>query len=64
MKELAARYAAKLILAKTDDEFNRIKEEALKAFKDAGVDKFTEFYTKDIADRREAVGALPAKLNN
>ncbi|MBX4150578.1 extracellular solute-binding protein [Paenibacillus lautus] len=64
VKELAARYAAKLILAKTDDEFNRIKEEALKAFKDAGVDKFTEFYTKDITDRREAVGALPAKLNN
>jgi putative aldouronate transport system substrate-binding protein len=64
VKELAARYAAKLILAKTDEEFNQVKMEALEAFKDAGVDKFTDFYTKDIAERREAVGALPAKLNN
>lgn len=64
VKELAARYAAKLILSKTDEEYNKIKQEALKAFKDAGVDEFTEFYTNDIAERRKAVGALPATLND
>jgi len=63
VKELAARYAAKLIQAKNDEEFNMIKQEAIKAFKDAGVEKFTEFYTTDYAKRREEVGALPAKLN-
>ncbi len=64
VKELAARYAARLILAKTDEEFAKIKQEALEEFKAVGVEEFTAFYTKDIADRREAVGALPAKLNN
>lgn len=64
VKELAARYAARMILAKTDEEFDQLKAEALKAFKDAGVEEFTEFYTTDYADRREAAGALPAKLSN
>lgn len=64
LKELASRYAAKLILAKTDDEFNKVKKEALQAFKNAKADTFTEFYTNDIAERRNKVGALPAKLNH
>jgi len=64
LKELAARYSARLILAKTDEEFDEIKQEALKAFKDAGADKFTEFYTNEYAKRREEVGALPARLND
>jgi putative aldouronate transport system substrate-binding protein len=64
VKELAIRNAAKLILAKTDEEFSKIKQEALKEFKDAGVEKFTEFYTNDYAQRRADIGALPAKLIN
>ncbi len=64
VKELAARHAAKLILAKTDEEFEKNKKEAMKAFVDAGVDKITEFYTTDYADRRVKAGAIPAKLND
>ncbi len=63
VKELATRYGVLLILAETDNAFNQVKAEALKAFKDAGVDQITEFYTRDYAARREAVGAMPAKLN-
>lgn len=62
LKEMAARYAAKLILSKTDEEFERNKKEAQEAFIKGGVDKVTEFYTSDYAKRREAVGALPAEL--
>jgi ABC-type sugar transport system, periplasmic component len=63
VKELAARQAAKMILAKTDEEFEKYKKEAIKSFKDAGVDKFTEFYQKAYADRRAEIGALPAQFN-
>lgn len=64
VKELAARHAARMILAKTDDEFHKLKQKALEAFKDAGVDKLTQFYTNDIAERREKVGAIPASLES
>ncbi|MDF2925372.1 MAG: hypothetical protein K0R57_4286 [Paenibacillaceae bacterium] len=64
VKELAARYAARLILAGNDSQFATIKKEAIKAFTDAGVEKFTEFYVNDYAQRRQTTGALPAKLNN
>lgn len=64
LKESAARFAARLVLAKTDEEFAKIKADALKEFDKGGITKFAEFYTNDIAARREANNALPAKLNN
>ncbi|MFS0726790.1 extracellular solute-binding protein [Paenibacillus sp. 1P07SE] len=64
LKELASRHAARLILAKTDEEFAKLKEEALKVFEENGAQEFTEFYTNDYAERREANNALPAKLND
>lgn len=64
LKELASRHAAKLILAKTDEEFAKLKESALKDFEANGVQKFTDFYTSDYAERRKVNDALPAKLNN
>lgn len=64
VKELAAHHAARMILAKTDDEFHKLKQIALVAFKEAGVDKLTQFYTNDIAERRKKVGAIPASLES
>lgn len=45
LKELASGYAIKLIYAKDDKEFHRLKQEALRRFKEAGADEFTSFYT-------------------
>ncbi|MFC4600788.1 extracellular solute-binding protein [Cohnella hongkongensis] len=45
LMELASGYAIKLIHAKDDDEFGRLKREALQAFKEAGAEAFTSFYT-------------------
>ncbi len=64
LNELAIRHAARLIMAKTDEEFLRAKQEALNAFKEAGVDKFTEFYTTDYAQRRAALEAPEKKPNH
>lgn len=45
LKELASRYAIKLILAETDEAFVHLKQEALQAFVAAGANEFTAFYT-------------------
>lgn len=45
LKEVASRQAAKIILSKSDGEFEKNKQAAIQAFVDAGADKITEFYT-------------------
>lgn len=56
LKELGMRYAAKLILAKSDESFADIKQEALEAFKKAGADDVTKFYQENYSAARKANG--------
>ncbi|THF76681.1 extracellular solute-binding protein [Cohnella fermenti] len=56
LKELAMRYAGKIILAKDDAAFAKAKSEALEAFKKAGADDVTKYYTEKYAENRKANG--------
>jgi len=56
LKELGARHAARIILSKNEAEFEKNKQEALKAFKDAGAEKITEYYTAAYTEARAAAG--------
>jgi multiple sugar transport system substrate-binding protein len=54
--ELATRTAPKLILAKTEAEFEKNKKDALEAFKKAGADEFTKYYNDEVARLRQESG--------
>lgn len=56
LKELAARQAAKIILSKSEEEFQKNKEEAIKAFKDGGAEEFTKFYNDEVKRLRAEHG--------
>lgn len=56
LKELAMRHAGKLILSKDDAAFDKAKKEALEAFKKAGADQVTKFYTEKYTENRKANG--------
>ncbi|MFD2117981.1 extracellular solute-binding protein [Paenibacillus yanchengensis] len=57
LKDLGAKYAANVILSKNDAEFEENKNKAIVAFKDAGADQYTDWYTKAYAEARVAAGA-------
>jgi multiple sugar transport system substrate-binding protein len=56
LKELAARQAAKIILSKSEEEFQKNKAEAIKAFQDGGADAFTQFYNDEVQRLRAEHG--------
>ncbi|WP_020618078.1 extracellular solute-binding protein [Paenibacillus daejeonensis] len=56
LKELGARHAARIILSKNEAEFEKNKQDAIKAFTDAGAEKITEYYTAAYTAAKEAAG--------
>lgn len=56
LKELAARQAAKIVLAKDESAFAKAKSEAIDAFKKAGADDFTKYYNEEVVKLRTAHG--------
>lgn len=56
LDELMLKAVVKLVLAKSDDEFNTLKTQTLADLKAAGADTSNEWWTKAWADARAAVG--------
>ncbi len=56
LKELAARQAAKIVLSKSEEEFQKNKAEAIKAFQDGGADAFTQYYNDEVKRLRAEHG--------
>lgn len=56
LTDLAASYAAKAILAKSDEEFNELKEKAIADFIKAGADVDLQFYNDALKKNRKAAG--------
>lgn len=56
LTDLASSYAAKAILAKSDEEFNEIREKAIADFIKAGADVDLQFYNDELKKNRKAAG--------
>ena len=55
--DVAAKNAVKIVLSKTDEEYEANKAKMLEELKAAGVDEYNAWYEKAWADAKASVGA-------